>query len=90
MKSVKFNENVDDNLGGDFPDPDYLSSINEPEKFWGDIGSQMVTWDKMFEKVLDDSTTPFTKWFSQGYLNACYNCIDRHVADGKGSKVRFD
>lgn len=49
----------------------------------------MVHWDKQFEQVLDDSSSPFTKWFGSGYLNACYNCIDRHIADGKGSKVRL-
>lgn len=68
---------------------EYLSSINEKEKFWGEV-AQLVHWDKMFETVLDDSAAPFTKWFSSGYLNACYNCIDRHIADGKGSKVRLE
>lgn len=47
----------------------------------------MIHWDKPFEKVLDNSNPPFTKWFSGGYLNACYNCVDRHVLAGNGSKV---
>lgn len=33
------------------------------------------------------NSRPFTKWFCGGYLNACYNCIDRHVANGNGGKV---
>lgn len=65
----------------------YLQSINEPEKFWSDVGEQMVDWDRPFEKVLDDSNPPFTKWFVGGYLNACFNAIDRHVLAGKGNKV---
>lgn len=32
----------------------YLKSLEEPEKFWGDI-AQMITWDKNFEQVLDNS-----------------------------------
>lgn len=66
---------------------EYLRSIEEPEEFWGEVGANMVHWDKPFEKVLDNSNPPFTKWYIGGYLNACYNAIDRHVLAGKGSKV---
>lgn len=66
----------------------HLRSIEEPEEFWGEIAAPpMIHWDKPFEKVLDNSNPPFTKWFSGGYLNACYNCVDRHVLAGNGSKV---
>lgn len=47
----------------------------------------MVHWDQPFEKVLDNSNPPFSKWYCGGYLNACYNAIDRHIAAGKGDKV---
>lgn len=66
----------------------YLRSIEEPEEFWGEIAAPpMIHWDKPFEKVLDNSDPPFTKWFVGGYLNACYNCVDRHILAGKGDKV---
>lgn len=66
----------------------YLRSIDEPEEFWGEIAAPpMIHWDKPFEKVLDNSNPPFTKWFVGGYLNACYNCVDRHVFAGNGDKV---
>lgn len=68
-------------------DHDYHRSMEEPEKFWGEIGSQMISWDKMYDQVLDDSSSPFTRWFSGGYLNACFNCLDRHIANGQGHKV---
>lgn len=68
-------------------DHDYQRSMEEPEKFWGEVGSQMLSWDKMFDQVIDDSSSPFTKWFCGGYLNACYNCVDRHIANGQGHKV---
>lgn len=43
----------------------------------------MRPWDR----VLDNSNPPFTKWYVGGYLNACYNAVDRHVKQGRGSKV---
>jgi propionyl-CoA synthetase len=64
-----------------------MRSVDDPEKFWDEIASQSITWDKMYTQVLDNSSEPFTKWFSGGYLNACYNCVDRHVANGDGNKV---
>lgn len=65
-----------------------MRSIDEPNEFWEDIGAMhMIHWDKPFEKVLDNSNPPFTKWFVGGYLNACYNAVDRHVLAGNGEKV---
>lgn len=65
-----------------------MRSIEEPEEFWEDIAApHMVHWDKPFEKVLDNSNPPFTKWFVGGYINACYNAVDRHVHAGLGDKV---
>lgn len=65
----------------------YLRSIHDPDEFWGEIAEQMIHWDKPFEKVLDNSNEPFTKWFVGGHLNACYNSIDRHIQSGLGNKV---
>lgn len=67
---------------------EYQRSIEEPEEFWGEIAAPpMIHWDKPFEKVLDNSNPPLTKWFVGGQLNACYNCVDRHVLAGNGDKV---
>ena len=41
------------------------------------------------EEILDDSDPPFYKWFKDGKLNASYNCLDRHVENGLGSRVAF-
>ena len=30
--------------------------------------------------MLDTSNAPFWRWFVGGKLNACYNCVDRHLA----------
>jgi acetyl-CoA synthetase len=42
--------------------------------------ADLLSWDKRWDTVLDSSDPPFWKWFTGGRLNACYNCVDRHVA----------
>ena len=39
--------------------------------------------------MLDWSDPPFAKWFVGGKLNVSYNCLDRHVEDGRGDRVAF-
>jgi len=41
--------------------------------------ADLLTWYKHWEKTLDTSNPPFWKWFVGGELNACYNCVDRHL-----------
>jgi acetyl-CoA synthetase len=54
-----------------------FSEKNFPECFreYGD----MLSWDKYWHTTLDSSNPPFWKWFVGGKLNACYNCVDRHL-----------
>lgn len=40
----------------------YRRSLEETEEFWGEQASQFIHWDKPWEKVLDNSAEPFTKW----------------------------
>src|SRR6266540_403336 len=42
--------------------------------------ADLLTWDAEWETTLDTSNPPFWKWFVGGRLNACYNCVDRHLA----------
>ena len=51
------------------------------EGFWCDLAKEKLSWSKDFTVGLDDSNPPFYKWFSDGELNASYNCIDRHLAE---------
>jgi acetyl-CoA synthetase len=45
--------------------------------------ANLLSWDQKWKKVLDTSNPPFWKWFVGGKLNACYNCVDRHLAQYK-------
>jgi acetyl-CoA synthetase len=55
--------------------------------FWGRLGREHVVWHKPFTQVLDESNAPFYKWFTDGQLNASYNCLDVQVKAGNGGKT---
>ena len=56
------------------------------EGFWAEIAGNLE-WFEKWKKVLDWSDAPFAKWFVGGKLNVSHNCLDRHVAAGRGDKV---
>ena len=45
--------------------------------------ADLLVWDRYWHTTLDTSHPPFWKWFVGGRLNACYNCVDRHLARDK-------
>lgn len=58
----------------------YQKSVNEPEKFWGEIAENFL-WQKKWDKVLSwNFTEPNIKWFEGAKLNITENCLDRHLA----------
>ncbi|WP_132992404.1 acetate--CoA ligase [Gordonia zhaorongruii] len=57
-----------------------------PDEFWSEQAKRL-DWDTPFDQVLDWSEAPFAKWFVGGKLNVSVNCVDRHVAAGKGDRV---
>ena len=65
---------------------DYLESVNDPEKFWGEIADNFY-WRKKWDKVLEwDFSKPEIKWFEGGKLNITENCLDRHL-EKNGNKT---
>ena len=61
-------------------------SIDDPEGFWADA-AEAISWDRRWDRVLDDSDAPSCRWFSGARLNTCYNALDRHVAGGRGDQL---
>ncbi len=45
--------------------------------------ADLLTWDSYWHTTLDTSNPPFWKWFVGGRLNACYNCVDRHLVSAR-------
>jgi acetyl-CoA synthetase len=43
--------------------------------------ADLLSWDTYWHTTLDTSNAPFWRWFVGGHLNACYNCVDRHLAE---------
>ena len=65
----------------------YKRSINNPTEFWEEI-AQRLDWYKPWNKVREfDFVNGEIEWFSGGELNACYNCIDRHINEGHGEDI---
>jgi propionyl-CoA synthetase len=61
----------------------YKSWQRDPESFWADAASD-IHWHKPFDKVFDDKAGLYGRWFVGGECNTAYNCLDRHVAEGRG------
>ena len=60
----------------------YAQSISDPEAFWAEQGGR-IDWMTPFSKVRDTSfglQNLHIKWYEDGTLNACVNCVDRHLA----------
>lgn len=59
----------------------YTSSITEPETFWAKQAGQLISWFKPWRTVMTGSFAETNvRWFEGAELNACFNCLDRHLA----------
>jgi acetyl-CoA synthetase len=70
-------------------DPEvYERAAADPQAWWAEQ-AEALHWFSPWEQILDDSNPPFYKWFVGGTLNVSYNCLDRHVEQGRGERVAF-
>ena len=60
----------------------YQHSIEQPEQFWAEAACELH-WFRTPKETLT-GTGPDARWFSDGTLNMSDNCVDRHVAAGRG------
>jgi acetyl-CoA synthetase len=66
----------------------YARSVEHNEEFWAEM-AQRIDWIKPFTKVKDVSFAKddlHIRWYYDGTLNVCYNCVDRHL-ESKGDDV---
>ena len=66
----------------------YQRSVSDNEGFWAEQ-ARRIDWIKPFTKIKDVSFAKddlHIRWFYDGSLNVCYNCVDRHL-DEKGNDV---
>jgi acetyl-CoA synthetase len=64
----------------------YDAAHRDYEAFWAQQASEVVSWNKPWSSICEWKS-PYCKWFIGGELNVAYNCLDRHVEAGNGSKV---
>ncbi|HUR01178.1 MAG TPA: acetate--CoA ligase [Nonomuraea sp.] len=65
----------------------YTEAAADRLAFW-ESAADRLTWAKRWETTLEWNA-PFAKWFVGGELNVAYNCVDRHVEEGRGDKVAY-
>ncbi|HVA21594.1 MAG TPA: acetate--CoA ligase [Candidatus Micrarchaeia archaeon] len=78
------------------PAPEFAAQANataalydeDLESFWRREALSRVSWSAPFAEVLEWKL-PQARWFLGGRLNACYNCVDRHVEAGRGDRVAY-
>ncbi len=59
--------------------------------FWSELAASELAWKRPFTVGLDDSRAPNFRWFTDGQLNASYNCIDVHLAErGHKTAILFE
>ena len=73
----------------------YKRSVEDPVQFWSEIAEQFY-WKQKWET---DSVLKYNfdvrkgdvsvEWFRGAVTNICYNCLDRHVRDGRGEAIAF-
>ena len=64
----------------------YRRSMEDPAEFWSEK-AQQLDWFRKWDRVLDsDFAKAEIRWFTGGTLNGAFNCLDRHVRNGKMDK----
>ena len=63
----------------------YESWKRDPEGFWAAAAAD-IDWIKPWDKVFDETQGEYGRWFAGALCNTAYNCLDRHVLNGRGSQ----
>jgi acetyl-CoA synthetase len=70
-------------------DPAIYEEADRDWQGWWAYQAKKLDWFEPWNQILDDSNPPFYKWFLGGKLNVSYNCVDRHVLAGHGTRVAY-
>ena len=65
--------------------PIFEEASQSKEAFWAKQAS-CLEWFAPWNSVLEWDP-PLVKWFLGGKLNACYNCLDRHMNTATSQKI---
>jgi acetyl-CoA synthetase len=78
------------------PPPEFAAQANAKpdiyerdfDEFWETSARERVSWFEDFSKLYEWEP-PYAKWYLGGRLNVCFNCVDRHVDEGRGDRVAY-
>lgn len=66
----------------------YRQSMDDPEGFWARRTRELVSWFREPTRIMEcDLHKPEVAWFADGTLNVAYNCLDRHLENGRRNKA---
>jgi acetyl-CoA synthetase len=71
-------------------DPGIYEEFEENWPECWERAAELLDWNEEWEDVLDAEDAPFYEWFVGGELNAAYNCIDRHVEEGRKNQAAIN
>jgi propionyl-CoA synthetase len=61
-------------------------SLRDPSGFWAEA-AEAVHWYKKWDTVLDNTRSPFSRWFVGAQMNSCFNALDVHIEEGHGERT---
>ena len=62
----------------------HRESVEDPKQFWGAVAGEL-DWFQPWDEVLEWNC-PDARWFVNGKINACHNCVDRLINNGHGDQ----
>jgi propionyl-CoA synthetase len=63
----------------------HAACARDPAAYWAQAAAG-ITWDRPWDRVFDPDLGVYGRWFPGAALNTCANCLDRHVAAGRGAQ----
>src|SRR6185437_8108494 len=67
-------------------DAAYSAWQRDPQAWWAEVADG-ITWTRRWDRVFDPALGAYGQWFAGAMLNTCYNCLDRHVANGRAGQT---
>lgn len=66
----------------------YRRSLEDPERFWAERAEELVSWSQRWHTVLEGNfKSENLSWFAGAKLNPTFNCLDRHLKNGRRNKA---
>src|SRR5277367_6414859 len=64
----------------------YGAWARDRESWWTEA-AEGIAWEKRWDALFDPASGPYGRWFPGAMLNTSFNCLDRHVAAGRGTQT---